>query len=60
MNNLVPRVFSLSNRAAATAEGETHSELKLSLIGASHCALIRALSLVYSFQNKDGYASVCV
>ena len=32
-----------------------HSELKRSLIGAFHCAFIRALSLVYSFQNKDGY-----
>ena len=52
--NLVPRVFSLSNMAAA---GETlaHSELKRSLIGAFCCAFIRALSLVYSFQKKDGY-----
>ena len=31
-----------------------HSELKRSLISACHGAFIRALSLVYSFQNKDG------
>ena len=30
-----------------------HSELKRSLIGAFYCAFIRALSLVYSLQNKN-------
>ena len=54
-HNLVPRVFSLSNMAAAGEKTLAHSELKRSLIGAFHCAFIRALSLVYSFQNKDGY-----
>ena len=53
--NLVPRVFSLPNMAAAGEKTLAHSELKRSLIGAFHYALIRALSLVYSFQNKDGY-----
>ena len=53
--NLVPRVFSLSNMAAAGEKTLAHSELKRSLIGAFCCAFIRALSLVYSFQNKDGY-----
>ena len=53
--NLVPRVFSLSNMAAAGEKTLAHSELKRSLIGAFHSAFIRALSLVYSFQNKDGY-----
>ena len=53
--NLVPRVFSLSNMAAAGEKTLAHSELKRSLIGAFYCAFIRALSLVYSFQNKDGY-----
>ena len=53
--NLVPRVFSLSNMAAAGEKTLAHSELKRSLIGAFHYAFIRALSLVYSFQNKDGY-----
>ena len=52
--NLVPRVFSLSNMAAAGEKTLAHSELKRSLIGAFHSAFIRALSLVYSFQNKDG------
>ena len=52
--NLVPRVFSLSNMAAAGEKTLAHSELKRSLIGAFHGAFIRALSLVYSFQNKDG------
>ena len=52
--NLVPRVFSLSNMAAAGEKTLAHSELKRSLIGAFCCAFIRALSLVYSFQNKDG------
>ena len=51
--NLFPRVFSLSNMAAGE-KTLAHSELKRSLIGAFHCAFIRALSLVYSFQNKDG------
>ena len=31
-----------------------HGELKRSLIGAFHGAFIRELSLVHSFQNKDG------
>ena len=31
-----------------------HSELTRSLIGAFYCAFIRALSLVYSSQNKNG------
>ena len=53
--NLVPRVFSLSNMAAAGEKTLAHSELKRPLIGAFCCAFIRALSLVYSFQNKDGY-----
>ena len=53
--NLVPRVFSLSNMAAAGEKTLAHSELKRSLIGAFHYAFIRALSLVHSFQNKDGY-----
>ena len=53
--NLVPRVFSLSNKAAAGEKTLAHSELKRSLIGAFHCAFIRALSLVYSFQNKEVY-----
>ena len=48
-------VFSLSNMAAAGEKTLAHSELKRSLIGAFHSAFIRALSLVYSFQNKDGY-----
>ena len=52
--NLVPRVFSLSNMAAAGEKTLAHSELKRSLIGAFHCAIIRSLSLVYSFQNKNG------
>ena len=52
--NLVPRVFSLSNMAAEGEKTLAHSELKRSLIGAFHGAFIRALSLVYSFQNKDG------
>ena len=52
--NLVPRVFSLSNMAAAGEKTLAHSELKRSLIGAFHGAFIRTLSLVYSFQNKDG------
>ena len=51
---LVPRVFSLSNMAAAGEKTLAHSELKRSLIGAFYSAFIRALSLVYSFQNKDG------
>ena len=54
-SNLVPRVFSLSNMAAAGEKTLAHSELKRSLIGAFCCAFIRTLSLVYSFQNKDGY-----
>ena len=53
--NLVPRVFSLSNMAAVGEKTLAHSERKRSLIGAFHCAFIRALSLVYFFQNKDGY-----
>ena len=53
--NLVPRVFSLSNMAAAGEKTLAHSKLKRSLIGAFHCAFIRALSLVHSLQNKDGY-----
>ena len=53
-SNLVPRVFSLSNMAAAGEKTLAHSELKRSLIGAFHCAIIRSLSLVYSFQNKNG------
>ena len=40
--------------AAARAKTLAHSELKRSLIGAFHGAFIFALSLVYSFQNKDG------
>ena len=56
MTNLVPRVFSLSNMAAAGKKTLAHSELKRSLIGVFHCAFIRALSLVYSFQNKDDYS----
>ena len=40
--------------AAAGEKTLAHSELKRSLIGASHGAFIRALSLVYSFRNKDG------
>ena len=55
MSNLVPRVFSLSNMAAAGEKTLAHSELKRSLIGAFHGTFIRALSLVYFFQNKDGY-----
>ena len=47
--NLVPRVFSLSNMAAAGEKTLADSELKRSLIGAFYCAFIRALSLVYSF-----------
>ena len=54
-SNLVPRVFSLSNMAAAGEKTLAHSELKRSLIGAFHSAFIRALSLVYSFQNKEGF-----
>ena len=50
--NLVPRVFSLSNMAAAGEKTLAHSELKRSLIGAFHGAFIRALSLVYSFQKQ--------
>ena len=50
----VPRVFSLSNMAAAGEKTLAHSELKRSLIDAFHGAFIRELSLVYSFQNKDG------
>ena len=42
------------NMAAAGEKTLADSELKRSLIGAFHCAFIRALSLVYSFQNKDG------
>ena len=53
-SNLVPRVFSLSNMAAAGEKTLAHSELKRSLIGKFHGAFIRALSLVNSFQNKDG------
>ena len=53
--NLVPRVFSPSNMAAAGEKTLAHSELKRSLIGAFYCAFIRTLSLVYSFQNKNGY-----
>ena len=52
--NLVPTVFLLSNMAAAGEKTLAHSELKRSLIGAFHGAFIRALSLVYSFQNKVG------
>ena len=52
--NLVPRVFSLSNMAAAGEKTLAHSELERSLIGAFHGAFLHALSLVYSFQNKDG------
>ena len=51
-HNLVPRVFSLSNMAAAGEKTLAHSELKRSLIGAFHSAFIRALSLVYSFQKQ--------
>ena len=40
--------------AAAGEKTLAHSELKRSLIGAFCGAFIRALSLVYSFQNKDG------
>ena len=40
--NLVPRVFSLSNMAAAGEKTLAHSELKRSLIGAFHSAFIRA------------------
>ena len=47
--NLVPRVFSLSNMAAAGEKTLAHSELKRSLIGSFHSAFILALSLVYSF-----------
>ena len=54
LHNLVPRVFSLSNMAAAGEKTLAHSELKRSLIGAFHGAFVRALSLVSSFQNKDG------
>ena len=53
--NLVPRVFSLSNMAAVGEKTLAHSELKRSLIGAFHYSFILALSLVYTFQNKDGY-----
>ena len=52
--NLVPRVFSLSNTAAAEEKVLAHSELKQPLIDAFHGAFICALLLVYSFQNKDG------
>ena len=45
-----PQGLLLSNMAAAREKTLAHSELKRSLIG----AFIRALSLVYSFQNKDG------
>ena len=51
-SNLVPRVFSLSNMAAAGEKTLVHSELKRSLIGAFHGAFIRALSLVCSFQKQ--------
>ena len=54
LSNLVPRVFSLSNMVAAGEKTLEHSELERSLIGAFHGAFIRALSLVYSFQNKEG------
>ena len=40
--NLVPRVFSLSNMAAAGEKTLAHSELKRSLIGAFHYAFIRS------------------
>ena len=40
--------------AAAEEKTLAHSELKRSLIGAFYGTFIRALSLVYSFQNKDG------
>ena len=40
--------------AAAGVKTLAHSELKRSLIGVFHGAFIRELSLVYSFQNKDG------
>ena len=40
--------------AAVGEKTLAHSELKRSVIGAFHCAFIRELSLVYSFQNKDG------
>ena len=51
-SNLVPRVFSLSNMAAAGEKTLAHSELKRSLIGAFHGAFIRALSLVCYFQKQ--------
>ena len=53
-SNLVPRVFSLSNMAAAGEKTLAHSEIKRSLISAFHGAFIHALRLVYYFQNKDG------
>ena len=53
--NLLPRVFSLSNMAAAGEKTLAHSELKRSLIGAFHYSFIRALSLVYAFRKEDGY-----
>ena len=40
--------------AAADEKTLAHSALKRSLIGVFHGAFIRALSLAYSFQNKDG------
>ena len=57
--NLVPRVFSLSNMAAAGEKTLADSELKRSLIGAFHCAFIRALSLVYSF-DFEGFVGLCI
>ena len=44
--------------AAAGEKTLAHSELKRSLIGAFHAKFIRALSLVNSFQNKDGGALI--
>ena len=41
--------------AAAGEKTLAHSELKRSLIGAFHGSFIRALSLVYSFQSKEGF-----
>ena len=52
--NLVPRAFSSTIFKMADRRQKTlaHSELTRSLIGAFYCAFIRALSLVYSFEQK--------
>ena len=61
--NLIPRVFSLSNMAAAGEKTLAHSELKRSLIGAFHYAFILLLLLYYfakpvQHHAKDPYIKV--